>query len=73
MLWKDYPDYWVGLASKSKLAKIYVQVGRHEAAIDLLEQLLTEPSWLSVPLVRIDPLWNPLRGNPRFEALLDGG
>ena len=35
-----------------------------------VEQLLTRPSLLTVHTLRLDPLWDPLRGNPRFEALL---
>lgn len=31
---------------------------------------LSGPSWISVPLLRIDPPWGPLRKNPKFQALL---
>jgi hypothetical protein len=53
------------------LAEIYAKVGEHEAAIDQLEILLSIPSWVSVPLLRIDPIWDPLRDNPRFQRLLE--
>ena len=39
---------------------------------DLLEKLLSIPSQLSVPLLKIDPTWNPLRDNPRFRKLIGG-
>jgi len=44
--------------------------GEAERAIDRLEHLLAVPARISRPLLRIDPLWDPLRGNPRFERLV---
>jgi serine/threonine-protein kinase len=45
-------------------------VGEADAAIDRLAYLLTIPSDVSVALLRIDPMWDRLRGNPRFQRLL---
>jgi TolB-like protein/predicted Ser/Thr protein kinase len=53
------------------LAQIYADVGEHELAIDLLEQLLSIPSWTTVHTLRLDRRWNSLRDNPRFQALLE--
>jgi serine/threonine protein kinase/tetratricopeptide (TPR) repeat protein len=53
------------------LAHIYTIVGEDNAAIDQIEYLLTNPSWISVPMLEMDPRWNPLRDNPRFQALLE--
>jgi serine/threonine-protein kinase len=52
------------------LARIYTMVGEHSAALDQLEILLTKPSDVSAALLRIDPTWAPLRGNPRFQKLI---
>jgi eukaryotic-like serine/threonine-protein kinase len=52
------------------LARIYVLVGETEQAIDKLQQLLTIPGQVSAALLRIDPTWSRLRGNPRFERLI---
>jgi len=52
------------------LAEIYVLAGDYDAAIDQLASLLSVPSIISVPLLRFDPVWAPLRGHPRFEALV---
>jgi hypothetical protein len=52
------------------LAQIYTMVGEKEAAIDELEHLLSIPSPLSVPLLRLDPIWDPLRDHPRFQQLV---
>ena len=59
------------------LARIYVVVGEYEEAINRLEYLISIPSceflWqvVSIPLLRLDPLWDPLRENPRFQSLLE--
>ena len=52
------------------LAFIYVLVGECNAALDEIEYLLSIPSWFSVPLLRLDPRWNPLRDHPRYKELL---
>ena len=52
------------------LAGIYTMVGEYDAAIDQLETLLSRPTFTAVPMLRIDPTWNPLRDLPRFQALL---
>jgi serine/threonine-protein kinase len=51
-------------------AQILAQVGDYNAALDEIEKLLNGPSWLSVHTLRLDPLWDPIRDNPRFKALL---
>ncbi len=53
------------------LAEIYVMVGNHDAAIDELEHLLSIPSYVSVPVLRLAPRWDPLRDKPRFQRLLE--
>jgi len=53
------------------LAVIYVLAGKHDAAIDQLDRLLSIPSELSVALLGVDPTWTPLRSNPRFQKLLE--
>jgi serine/threonine-protein kinase len=53
------------------LAQIHTMVGDYEAAIDQLDYLLSIPSSVSVPRLRLDPTWDPLRDHPRFQALLE--
>lgn len=53
------------------LARIYVMVGEHEAAIDQIEYLLSIPAPMSAALLRVDPFWDPLRSYARFQALIE--
>ena len=53
-----------------KLAVIYAQVGEAERAIDLVTELLEIPNGPTIASLRIEREWDPLRENPRFEALL---
>ncbi len=63
-------DAVVGATYLQILAEVYTLTGEHEKAIEALDTLLSIPSQLSVPILRLDPLWDPLRSDPRFEALL---
>ena len=51
-------------------AEIYTLIEDYDAAVDLLEQLSGVEVEVTVPLLRFDPLWDPLREHPRFQALL---
>ncbi len=49
------------------LARIYVMVGEYDDAIEQLELILSIPYEISIPLLKLDPAWDPLRNNPRFQ------
>jgi serine/threonine-protein kinase len=53
------------------LARIYAIVDDRPAAIAKLDTLLATPSPVSAPLLRVDPTWARLRGEPGFRRLLD--
>ena len=55
-----------------QLARIYLLVGEPEKALDQLERLLKIPYYLSPAWLRIDPNFDPLRNNPRFQKLVGG-
>jgi tetratricopeptide (TPR) repeat protein len=63
-------DAYAGAYVQHQLARIYLLVGEPEKALDALEPLLEIPYFLSPGWLRIDPTFDPLRGNPRFDRLL---
>jgi TolB-like protein/tetratricopeptide (TPR) repeat protein len=63
--------YW-GTYDQHQLARIYMLVGEPEKALDQLEPLLKIPYWLSPGWLKIDPNFDPLRKNPRFQKLVAG-
>ncbi len=65
-------DAYLGPYLQHQLARIYVLVGEPEKALDQLEPLLKVPYTLSPGWLKIDPNFAPLRGNPRFEWLVNG-
>jgi TolB-like protein/Flp pilus assembly protein TadD len=65
-------DHLNGPANVDRLARIYLVVGKPEKALDQLESLLKVPYMLSPAWLKIDPTFAPLRGNPRFERLVNG-
>ena len=52
------------------LARVYAIVGDNTDAIELLDGLLQRPSSITVQVLKLNPVWDPLRGDPRFQALL---
>jgi TolB-like protein/Flp pilus assembly protein TadD len=53
------------------LAQIYAWTGEHDQAFGLLDHLLVVPNGITVPGLKLDPIWDPLRKDPRFQALID--
>jgi tetratricopeptide (TPR) repeat protein len=52
------------------LVRVYLLVGQPDKALDALEPLLKVPYFLSPNWLKIDPTFDPLRANPRFQRLI---
>jgi hypothetical protein len=54
------------------LIRTYLVVGEPEKALDTIEALQKRPYYLTPAWLGLDPTFNSLRGNPRFERILKG-
>ncbi len=60
-----------GPQGTAALGQIYAWTGEFDEAFRLLDHLLAIPSNLTVPMLKLDPAWEPLRKDPRFQGLID--
>lgn len=56
--------------AKTGFAMICAWTGERELALGQLEALVKAPGGYSYGNLRLSPLWDPLRGDPRFEKSL---
>jgi TolB-like protein/tRNA A-37 threonylcarbamoyl transferase component Bud32/Tfp pilus assembly protein PilF len=63
-------DTWLGVDMVRSLATTYATLGEADSAVKQLRLLLEVPSWISVPALRADPTWDPIRRDPGFRALI---
>ena len=64
-------DAFDGPQGTAALAQIYTWTGEFDEAFRLLDHLLGVPNGLTVPMLKLEPMWDPLRKDPRFQALID--
>jgi TolB-like protein/Flp pilus assembly protein TadD/tRNA A-37 threonylcarbamoyl transferase component Bud32 len=64
-------DAWAGANLLTNLAIIYAWVGEKDLALEQLEEVLRIPSDLCYGRLRLEPYWDSLRGDPRFEKLVE--
>jgi|SRR5215216_5689879 len=65
-------DWFVGSYVQHQLVRIYLLADLPEKALDHLEPLVRGPYYLSPGWLRIDPTFDPIRDNPRFQKLVSG-
>jgi tetratricopeptide (TPR) repeat protein len=58
---------------KYQVARIFIQAGQYDRALDLIEPLLSMPGDITPGWLRIDPIFTPLRVHARFERLVKRG
>ena len=63
-------DAFDGPVATQALAEIYVVVGEYDKALTLVDGLLSRPSQVTVAQLKMNPICDPLRQDPRFIALI---
>jgi TolB-like protein len=63
-------DAFDGPVCTQTLAEIYAIVGEHDKALELLDGLLSRPTQVTVAQLKVHPLWDKIREDPRFVAML---
>ena len=66
-------DWLNGTELLVNLTRIYAQTGEIDRALNLLEQMAHNPggaSYISYGSLKLDRVWDPLRGNPRFDKIV---
>jgi len=59
-----------GVAYAANLAQVYVWIGEKDLALDQLERVARVPNFVSYGYLKLQPIWDPLRGDPRFEKIV---
>jgi hypothetical protein len=50
--------------------RIHLMCGDRANAFALLDRSLQTPSGITIHELRLDPVWDPLRADPRFQQML---
>jgi serine/threonine-protein kinase len=52
------------------VAEVHAILGDNGRAIEILDGLLSRPSAVTVQSLKVNPIWDSLRNDPEFQALL---
>jgi tetratricopeptide (TPR) repeat protein len=64
-------DAFGGPEITAGVAEVHAILGDSGRAIEILDGLLSRPSAVTVPGLKLNPIWDPLRSDPLFQALLN--
>jgi serine/threonine-protein kinase len=51
-------------------ARVHMMGGDLDNALALLDRSLQTPAGITIHELRLDPIWDPLRNDPRFQQML---
>jgi TolB-like protein len=64
-------DIYDGALVLEGLAQVYAWSGDRDHAIELVQKLVSMPGYTNYGRLKLHPLWSPLRGDPRFENIVN--
>jgi TolB-like protein/Tfp pilus assembly protein PilF len=64
-------DIYDGALVLEGLAQVYTWSNEHDRAIEVLQKLVTMPGYTNYARLKLHPMWNPLRGDPRFQKIVN--
>jgi TolB-like protein/Tfp pilus assembly protein PilF len=64
-------DIYDGALVLEGLAQVYTWTNERDRAIEVLQKLVTMPGYTRYTRLKLHPMWNPLRGDPRFEKIVN--
>ncbi|HEY2626203.1 MAG TPA: tetratricopeptide repeat protein [Candidatus Udaeobacter sp.] len=64
-------DAFGGPEITSGVAEVHAILGDNGRAIEILDGLLSRPSGITVQDLKVNPVWDSLRNDPRFQVLID--
>jgi len=64
-------DAFSGPEIAAGVAEVHAILGDNDRAIEILDGLLSRPSAVTVQGLKVNPIWDPLRNEPGFQALLN--
>lgn len=64
-------DVYDGALVLEGLAQVYTWTNEPDRAIELLQKLVAMPSYVNYARLKLHPMWNPLRGDQRFQKIVN--
>ena len=64
-------DAFGGPEIAAEVAEVHAILGDNGRAIEILDGLLSKPGPVTVQGLKVNPIWDSLRNDPRFQALLN--
>jgi len=64
-------DAYDGALVLEGLAQVYTWTNEPDRAIELLQKLVAMPSYVNYARLKLFPMWDPLRGDPRFQKIVN--
>ena len=64
-------DIYDGALVLEGLAQVYAWTGESDRAIEIVQKLVSMPGYVNYGRLKLHPLWAPLRGDPRFQKIVN--